>query len=155
MFQANVIGNIHLFNLTLPLVQRGRVKKVIAISSGFGDVDLTSSFDIYDSGPYSISKAALNMAVAKYSAEFSKDGLLFLSISPGMVDTGHFNDLTDEQKQVTAVLIGKFQKYSPSFAGPITTKESVELMMSVINKASVEGGNGGTFISQLGTKQWL
>ena len=91
-FKANVIGNIHLFNLTIPLVLRGRAKKVIAISSGMADSDLTAKFDLDDSISYSISKTALNMAVAKFSAQYAKEGVLFMSVSPGSVDTGYFND---------------------------------------------------------------
>ena len=38
--------------------------------------------------PYCISKAAVNMVVAKYAARFEKDNFIFLAISPGLVDTG-------------------------------------------------------------------
>jgi hypothetical protein len=68
LVKANVIGNIHLFNLTIRLVLRGEVRKVIAISTGMADVDLAGKFDLTDGVLYSISKAALNMAVAKFSA---------------------------------------------------------------------------------------
>jgi len=90
MFQANVIGEIHLFNLTIPLILKGKAKKVIAISSGFADIDLTANLELPNSAPYSISKAALNMTVAKFSAQYAKDGVLFMTISPGVVDTGGF-----------------------------------------------------------------
>ena len=49
-------------------------------------------FDIAVSPMYSISKAALNMAIAKFSAQYAKDGVLFLALSPGMVDTGAAKD---------------------------------------------------------------
>jgi hypothetical protein len=32
------------------------------------------------------------MVVAKYSAQYKKDGVLFLALSPGMVEVGHFKD---------------------------------------------------------------
>jgi NAD(P)-dependent dehydrogenase (short-subunit alcohol dehydrogenase family) len=92
LIRSNVIGNIHLFNLTIPLVLRGEAKKVIAISSGMADVDLAAKFDLYDGSLYSISKAALNMAVAKFSAQYAKEGVLIMTVSPGMVDTGLYND---------------------------------------------------------------
>lgn len=50
---------------------------------------------------------------------------------------------------------GKFMKYAPEFKGPITAELSIQLMLDVINKASVEKGDGGTFVSQFGNKQWL
>lgn len=91
-FKTNTIAQIHLFNLFTPLILRGTAKKVIAISSGHADVDLVTKFNVATAGVYTISKAALNMAVAKFSAEYSADGVLFLSLSPGMVDTGGFAD---------------------------------------------------------------
>jgi len=30
------------------------------------------------------------MVVAKYSAEYAEDGVLFLALSPGLVETGRF-----------------------------------------------------------------
>jgi len=183
MFQANVIGEIHLFNLTIPLILKGKAKKVIAISTGFADIDLTADLELANSAPYSISKAALNMTVAKFSAQYAKDGVLFMTIAPGVVDTGGFAfgkscfishltcssfhshpspelELTetvtsDEQKQAVAEMFGKFQKYAPNFAGPSTAEVAVGQMISVMEKSSVEAGNGGTSVSQFGNKQWL
>jgi NAD(P)-dependent dehydrogenase (short-subunit alcohol dehydrogenase family) len=37
--------------------------------------------------PYTISKAALNALVAKYNVAYRSQGILFMSISPGFVDT--------------------------------------------------------------------
>lgn len=88
LFKVNAIGNTHLFNLMIPLVLKGRAKKVIAISSGFSDMEFMAKFEIHNSGPYAISKAALDMVVASFSAQYSKDGVLFMAISPGVVDTG-------------------------------------------------------------------
>ena len=88
-FKINVVGNIHLFNLYLPLILKGSAKKVVALSTGMSDTDFVAKYDVVVAAPYSISKAAMNLAVAKYSAEYAKDGVLFLSISPGYVDTGN------------------------------------------------------------------
>lgn len=90
LFQTNVVGNIHLFNLFLPLVMRGKIKKVITISSGQGDIDMINDLEIDTSPLYSASKAAMNVIVAKFSAQYKKDGVLFVSISPGAVEVGHF-----------------------------------------------------------------
>lgn len=43
------------------------------------------------SGPYSVGKAAANMVVTKFGAEYARQGVLFMSICPGVVDTGHFD----------------------------------------------------------------
>lgn len=94
LWKTNVVGNIHLFNLFLPLVLKGKVKKVIAISTGVADLDLTNQFEIDNVALYAASKAALNVIVAKFSAQYKKDGVLFFSISPGLVEVGHHADGT-------------------------------------------------------------
>lgn len=91
-WKTNVVGNVHLFNLYVPLLQAGRVKKVAVISTGLADPVLTTDYDIYEAMPYSISKAAANMLVAKYSAAYAKDGLVFLAICPGSVKNDRYQD---------------------------------------------------------------
>lgn len=90
LFQTNVVGNIHLFNLFLPLVLKGKIKKVITISSGHADLYLINDLEIETNALYSASKAAMNVIVAKFNAQYKKDGVLFVSISPGVVEVGHF-----------------------------------------------------------------
>lgn len=94
LFQTNVVGNIHLFNLFLPLVMKGNMKKVITISSGHADLDLIKELEIETSALYAASKAAMNVIVAKFNEQYKKDGVLFVSISPGVVEVGHFVDGT-------------------------------------------------------------
>lgn len=91
-FETNVIGVIHLFNLFMPLVLQGKTKKVIAISTGMADAELVNQFDVDTGSIYAASKAALNMIVAKFSAQYKKDGVLFLALSPGFVETGGFDN---------------------------------------------------------------
>ena len=83
----NVLGVIHVTNAFLPLLREGSVKKVVMISSGLGDLQLTLRLGFPFSAPYCISKAALNMVVAKYAMELQQKGIAFLAISPGVVDT--------------------------------------------------------------------
>lgn len=88
--QTNIIGNIHLYNLFLPLVLKGNVKKVITLSSGHADLELINDYDVETAALYAAFKAALNVIVAKYSVQYKKDGVLFVSVSPGVVDVGSF-----------------------------------------------------------------
>ena len=62
---------------------------------------------------------------------------------------------TKEQLKVVQAMGGKFMEYAPHFKGPIAPEESIKAMLAVIEKASVDKGDGGTFISHLGNKQWL
>ncbi|KAK4038360.1 NAD(P)-binding protein [Parachaetomium inaequale] len=155
LFEVNVIGNIHLFNLFTPLILKGQAKKVIAISTGLADPVFTSSYDVTPGALYAASKAALNMVVAKYSAQYKKDGVLFLALSPGFVEVGHYKDMTAEQMEGLGGLMATFAEYAPHFKGPITPEQSVAAVKSVIASASVEKGNGGDFLSHHGNKQWL
>lgn len=74
----------------MPLILKGRVKKVITISTGLADLDNVNKFNLDPGAPYSISKAAMNFAVTKFNAQYAKDGVLFMSICPGSVETGHY-----------------------------------------------------------------
>jgi NAD(P)-dependent dehydrogenase (short-subunit alcohol dehydrogenase family) len=87
-FKVNTIGPIHFFNAFMPLILKGKAKKVIAISTGGADTEMTLKADWYQATGYSMTKAALNMAVAKFSATYRQKGVLFMAICPGAVDTG-------------------------------------------------------------------
>ncbi|KAL4956630.1 NAD(P)-binding protein [Aspergillus filifer] len=155
LMKTNVVGNIHLFNLFLPLVLKSPIKKVITISTGLADLDLTNQFEIEIGALYAASKAALNVIVGKFNAQYKKDGVLFLSISPGVVEVGRYDNATPEELQGFAGFIQKVLAYAPDFKGPITPEESVRHVRATWEKASIEGGFGGAFISHLGNKQWV
>lgn len=110
--KTNIVGNINLFNLFVPLVLKGKVKKVIAISSGHADLDFIRQTDIESSTLYAAFKAALNVVVTKYSAQYKKDGVLFLSMSPGLVDVGHFDNRMFIFSMVSKLLLTR--THSPS-----------------------------------------
>jgi NAD(P)-dependent dehydrogenase (short-subunit alcohol dehydrogenase family) len=155
LWQTNVVGNIHLFNLFLPLVLKGKTKKVIAISTGLADLDMTNELEAETGALYAASKAALNITVAKFNAQYKKDGVLFMSISPGLVDVGRTADATPEEIQSLMGFVSKLTAYAPHFKGPITPEESVRHVRSTWEKASIEGGFGGAFVSHYGNKQWV
>ena len=146
-FETNAIGVINALNAFLPLVLKSSIKKILVLSTGMADVDLVTNYEIWEGASYAISKAATNMIVAKYHARYKKDGLLVLSISPGVVNTGGKIPESSE-------LPMKFGKYAPHFTGPITPAESVKAMKEVFDRATVEEFGGG-FVSHTGTKEWL
>jgi len=96
LFQTNVVGNVHLFHNFMPLILKSKAetKKVITITSGVADIDLTNNFEIDIGALYAASKAAMNIIVAKFSVQYKKDGVLFMGISPGLVEVGHYADGT-------------------------------------------------------------
>jgi NAD(P)-dependent dehydrogenase (short-subunit alcohol dehydrogenase family) len=90
------VGPILLFNLFAPALERGRpgARKGIAITTGLADLDLTIKYEHGAGVPYSISKVALNMAVAKLGVAWAPRGVLFMGISPGVVDTNNYTPST-------------------------------------------------------------
>ncbi|KAF9776887.1 hypothetical protein IL306_004857 [Fusarium sp. DS 682] len=154
-FKINTVGNVHLFNLALPLIRKGQAKKIISISSGMADPEMITKFSIIHGAPYSMSKGALNIAVAKFDAQYRKEGILFMAISPGLVATQDTSNYTEEQIQGVRDMVAAFKAYAPNWEGAISPEESVIAVLSVIDKASIEAGSGGSFVSHYGNKQWL
>ncbi|KAF2119051.1 hypothetical protein BDV96DRAFT_568960 [Lophiotrema nucula] len=155
ILDTNVVGQVHLYNLFMPQILAGDVKKVILISSGMGDIEITKDLDLAVAPIYATSKAAANMITAKFSAQYKKDGVLFLSICPGMVEVGHFNQMSPEQAEKLPEMIAKFQRYNPHFKGPITPPESIKAVLSLVERSSVENGDGGDYMSHFGTRRWI
>lgn len=84
---VNLIGVIHSINAFLPLIRNGNAKKVTVISTGLADLELAQKADIPFSVLYSATKAATNIVVAKYAVELRGEGIIFLALSPGVVNT--------------------------------------------------------------------
>ena len=88
---TNVLGVVYSINAFLPLVLKGAVKKVVVISSGLADPDLSAPVDDYDGIAiqvgYSALKGAMNIIIAKYAAELKSKGVITLALCPGVVNT--------------------------------------------------------------------
>ncbi|OLN81852.1 putative oxidoreductase C663.08c [Colletotrichum chlorophyti] len=153
-FKVNVVGNVHLFNLYIPLILKGDAKKVIAITSGLADLEVLIKYRLDHGAPYSISKAAMNIAIGKFHAQYADEGVLFLAIAPGLIDTGHNDNVNEHQLQCLMKIGAKFNEYTPGFQ-PLTAEDSVAAVLKVVYGSSLENGNGGDFLSQFGNKQWL
>jgi NAD(P)-dependent dehydrogenase (short-subunit alcohol dehydrogenase family) len=151
----NVLANVHLYSLFMPQILKSKVKKVICISSGMGDMDWVNDYDIDLACIYGTSKATMNMINAKFNAQYKKDGVTFLSICPGFVDVGHFTQVSEEQAASIGTMVEKFKKYSPTFTGPGTPEEHIKAVLNVAYTHSVASGHGGAYLSHFGTRQWV
>ncbi|KAG9254392.1 uncharacterized protein F5Z01DRAFT_750292 [Emericellopsis atlantica] len=156
-FRLNVVAQAHAVNAFMPLVLLGKTKKVIVMTTGMADVDLVRKYDLWMGVGYCASKAALNMIIAKFSAEYREKGVLFLGISPGVVDTSasDTNGAKDAVNRASSALGAKLLEYEPEWKGPIQTEESIKKILSVTDKATAEDGNAGDFVSHLGNKRWV
>jgi len=54
---------------------------------------------------------------------------------------------TDEDGQRAMAMFEKLKIYSPEFKGPMSTEESVTSVLALVEKASIEGGYAGVFVS--------
>ena len=54
-----------------------------------------------------------------------------------------------------AKTLEKLRDYNPDFSGPVTPVRSVQMMQKVWEKASIEGGYGGEYLSHNGDKIWI
>ena len=85
--RPNVIGVAQTINAFLPLVRKGKEKKVLVVSSVMGSPVYAMKTRAERAVGYAISKAALNMIVAKYALACKDDGIVIVAVSPGSVKT--------------------------------------------------------------------
>jgi hypothetical protein len=52
-------------------------------------------------------------------------------------------------------IMAKFAAYAPDFKAPDTPPDSIRAVMSVVEKSSIENGDGGAFVSHFGNRQWI
>ncbi|KAJ7665886.1 hypothetical protein DFH06DRAFT_1295119 [Mycena polygramma] len=150
-FRVNTLGTIHATNAFLPLLRAGTAKKVITLSSGAADPAFALSTGSGAQVGYSVSKAALNMAMAKFAAALKPEGFVFLSVSPGLVDTE--TERTPQEAEEYKAFVQVLKTKVPGFSGPLTPPQSVKMMLDVIYRWTVE--ETGAFVSQHGNKEWM
>ncbi|KAI9037696.1 uncharacterized protein KD926_000112 [Aspergillus affinis] len=173
---VNLLGAIYTINSFLPLIRNGQEKKIVYITSPSGDAKFTRACSVTVTLGYSISKAGMNLMIAKYAAELAGEGIKTLALSPGWVDTDgskspslavQSNDLvrwadfypvtsardmapTEEYLQLA---LQAFQKLNPNITRLLTTEESVQQQLEVINKLTAE--QSGLALSHHGDENWL
>ncbi|OQN95152.1 hypothetical protein B0A48_18756 [Cryoendolithus antarcticus] len=150
--KANVIGPILTINALLPLIHNGNEKKLIYITSGAGDVDMTRKSRLAGQIGYSASKAGGNVVMAKYAGELADEGIKTISISPGWVETPATEGLT-ANPAVLEYLLSAFKRLDPDVAGMIKVEESVKAQLEVIARLDAE--SSGAFVSHHGDKKWV
>lgn len=157
-FNVNVVGVAFTINAFLPLIRKGQMKKIAAISTGMAMDQWTNNLEIKIAATYSVSKAALNMLVVKYSVALKKENILVFGISPGYVgtDMNVGGEMDEEAMQAVQELGAAFMKVKPDWNGqPLTAEESVNMVAKVIQNATI-AEMGGDMVSHHGNKtDWL
>lgn len=158
----------------MPLILKGTGKKVLCITSAMADLGLARELDLKEGALYGASKAAMNVITAKYAAQYKEDGVTFVGVYPGSVNTGKSMDhcklvpfpllhacangdpcptVSPEQVQSLGALFGKFQRYQPDFKGPDPLDVAIPGVLKIFDNATLE--DSGAFLSHTGTDRWL
>jgi hypothetical protein len=62
---------------------------------------------------------------------------------------------TELEGQRAMAMFQKFKDYSPTFQGPMKVEDSVKSVLALVNKATVDSGYAGIFISHTEGKPYL
>ncbi|EPQ50278.1 NAD P-binding protein [Gloeophyllum trabeum ATCC 11539] len=153
--EVNVYGVMITILTFIPLLKKSSIKKVVTLSSAMCDLDFINGTGMTTSVSYSISKGAVNVAMAKFAAKFKDDGIIFLSICPGLTSTGATSaeSLTPEEWAVIKKQIACAQKLYPHFQQPHSVEYSIDKQLEVINSWTLDKSGG--YVSHKGNKEWL
>ncbi|KAI3201025.1 hypothetical protein DTO027I6_6128 [Penicillium roqueforti] len=154
--EVNVQGPLKVIMAFLDLIRQGQLKKVVAISSGMGDIDMINEMKLSNAAPYAISKGALNVLIAKLNASYADDGVLFMSLCPGRVDTieGDMPELSQENINRLQGILAKFHKNTDGKYAAAAPEDAAKSVLAAIARQSLADGFGGSFLSHNGTKKW-
>ena len=83
-YNVDALGPLRIALALLPHVRRGRVKKLVHITSGLGSIADNRSGGFYG---YRMAKAALNMMSKNLAVELRGEGIASYVINPGWVQT--------------------------------------------------------------------
>ncbi|KAL7952123.1 putative short-chain dehydrogenases/reductase [Trichoderma barbatum] len=119
-----------------PLVLKSQQKRVLVISSVLGSIELASSLAV--SNGYSIARAALNMAIRKWSGVMT-DGVIMTLIHPGYVG----------ETNIGSPILDFMQKNAPQVP-VITVEQSAMGSMRVLKGLTHQ--DHGAFYNYDGTK---
>lgn len=143
---TNVVGAVYVTNAFLSLIEQGKEKKIVHITTGHGDTDLILGSGFAALLPYGASKAMLNNVVARYGMELQPKGIHVVAISPGFIDN---HPMSQEALDYTLSMFRKVQ----SDAARISAETSVRLQLETISKLGWEVQ--GRAISQHGNQRWF
>ncbi|KAL2827748.1 NAD(P)-binding protein [Aspergillus cavernicola] len=154
--EVNVYGPLKVIFAFLDLIRQGQLKKVVAISSGMGDINMINEIKLSNAAPYAISKGALNVLMAKLNASYADSGILFMSLCPGRVDTleGDIPELTQADLTRLQGILAKFQENADGKYVASAPEDGARNVLAAIDRQSLAGGFGGSFLSHNGTTKW-
>ncbi|KAL7947574.1 hypothetical protein V8C42DRAFT_289236 [Trichoderma barbatum] len=117
-FSVNVAATHRVTAALIPLLELGKQKKVIMVSSSSGSVAWANRYLFSPAYAYKVTKCALNMLSVQYAIEYEKDGFTVLAISPGWLKTDMGSEMADLDVETgTKALWDLINKADPSYNG--------------------------------------
>ncbi|KAH8828824.1 short-chain dehydrogenase-like protein [Flagelloscypha sp. PMI_526] len=129
ILNINVIGMHLVIAAFLPLLRKGKGKKIANASSNFGSVSLSGKLSFVPVPAYTVSKAAVNMLTNQYAHALAKEEFTVFCYNPGWVKT----DMGGSQD------------------ADLTVEQSVSAIFDIISRADKE--SNGKFL-QVHVKGW-
>ncbi|KAE8213282.1 hypothetical protein CF327_g3195 [Tilletia walkeri] len=135
-YNTNVVGPLTAAQAFLPALRKGQQKVIVFITSALGTLSLhldnskrpANQRLPVPEGPYSATKAAINLLGTGLYNELSEEGFSVLLIHPGLVRT----DLANE-------MIERLEKLPSNPIPAITVDQSTDGILKVI-KSHIDGG---------------
>lgn len=62
---------------------------------------------------------------------------------------------TEEEGLLAMAMFAKFKQYSPAFQGPMRPEDSARSVLTLVNKAAVDGNYAGVFLSHTESAPYL
>ncbi|CUM68094.1 uncharacterized protein PRCAT00005811001 [Priceomyces carsonii] len=153
--KVNVLDQIYLINIFLPLLEKGDIRKIVFISSGLSAMSFVLKTEIQFQMPYSLSKAALNLISAKFALALKSKGFTVLAICPGLVSSSSQAPLSEEEiRKQYGLFVDHLKLTNPEYKRPLTPPESASAILKTIDYASPY--LSGKFLSHFGSEhEWV
>ncbi|KAH9204931.1 hypothetical protein DL95DRAFT_417848 [Leptodontidium sp. 2 PMI_412] len=127
--EVEIVGNTRLIRAFLPLIQKGKGKKLIFVTSGLGSIELAASSPNLNA-TYSVSRAALNMLVRKWGGALRFQGITTALIHPGWVPS----------TEIGAGIVDWVEQYAPDMA-KVPVAESAKGCVKIFQEVKFEDSN--------------
>ncbi|PVH93919.1 short-chain dehydrogenase-like protein [Periconia macrospinosa] len=100
VFEVDVLSVHNVTTAFIPLLEKGKLKKVVNISTAMGSIVQAPKYKLTPTPAYKIAKAALNMLTVQWHLAKYEEGFSVITLQPGWVKTdlgGQIADLEVEE----------------------------------------------------------